>query len=241
MVGKSKIKLINSLAQKKQRYKQGLFMVEGIKAITELLNSSFELYLLFSERPIFDVLEGKMELVTPQELQKISNLTTPQTAVAIFRMPKPKKIIEGTFSIALDGLRDPGNLGTIIRLCDWFGIPDLVCSEDTVDCFNPKVVQATMGSIARVNIVYVNLETYLENSSAPIYGTFMEGKNIYETTSLDKEGILVLGNEANGISAEIEKLIPLKLAIPQFGKQKSTESLNVATAAAIFLSEFKRR
>lgn len=240
MVGKSKIKLINSLSQKKQRTKTGLFVVEGIKGIKELLASNFELEMLFSEESIFTVPDEKMQLLTAEELKKISKLATPQTAVALFRIPKTGAIGAEGFSVALDGVRDPGNLGTIIRLCDWFGIADLICSNDTVDCFNPKVVQASMGSIARVNIVYTDLENHLKQTANPIYGTFMNGENVYES-DLSSAGILVLGNEANGISTAISNLTDQKLAIPQFGEQKPTESLNVATATAILLSEFKRR
>jgi TrmH family RNA methyltransferase len=143
--------------------------------------------------------------------------------------------------VALDGIRDPGNLGTIIRLCDWFGIETLLCSNDTVDCYNPKVVQATMGSITRVTISYVDLELVLKNNiDQPVVGTFLKGENIY-MTQLPKSGILILGNEANGISEEVEKMVSQKLNIPRFGKSQSTESLNVATATAILLSEFRRQ
>jgi TrmH family RNA methyltransferase len=141
--------------------------------------------------------------------------------------------------IALDDIRDPGNLGTIIRLCDWFGIEQIICSEQTVDVFNPKVVQATMGSISRVSIRYQNLEDAISKSNLPAFGTFMDGKNVY-SEKLPKEGILILGNEANGISEKLEKLVDFKIAIPRFGSTQKTESLNVATATAIFLSEFKR-
>lgn len=141
--------------------------------------------------------------------------------------------------VALDDIRDPGNLGTIIRLCDWFGISELVCSEETVDIYNPKVVQATMGSIARVNVSYVNLEKFISETNLPVFGTFMDGVNIYKT-ELPKEGIIVMGNEANGISSQIEQTVNHRLAIPRFGNLQLTESLNVATATAIILSEFKR-
>ena len=142
--------------------------------------------------------------------------------------------------LALDDVRDPGNLGTIIRLCDWFGIEDLVCSSSTVDCFNSKVVQASMGSLTRVNISYVNLEVFLKESKTTILGTFMDGEVIYKT-NLPETGILVMGNEGNGISKTIENLTNQRLAIPRFGDVKATESLNVATATAICLNEFKRK
>jgi TrmH family RNA methyltransferase len=142
--------------------------------------------------------------------------------------------------LALDAVRDPGNLGTIIRLCDWFGIEHLVCSNTTVDCYNPKVVQATMGSLSRVQIDYVDLEAFLKTSKTQKFGTFMDGTNVYQT-ELPQNGILVLGNEANGISASIEMVINQKISIPRFGNLQATESLNVATATAILLSEFCRR
>lgn len=186
-------------------------------------------------------IDAKLEvLITESELKKISFLTTPNTALAVFEIPKPKKIQENSLIVALDAVRDPGNLGTIIRLCDWFGISDLVCSTETVDCFNPKVVQATMGSITRVNISYLDLNQFLSDTKLPVFGAFMEGANVYETTLINK-GVLVMGNEANGISKTIEALINNKISIPRFGNIQATESLNVATATAILLSEFKRR
>jgi TrmH family RNA methyltransferase len=141
--------------------------------------------------------------------------------------------------VALDSVRDPGNLGTIMRLCDWFGIEQLICSKETVDIYNPKVVQATMGSIARVHVSYVDLNDFLTTTTLPVFGTFMNGENIY-TTALPQEGIIVMGNEANGIAPELEKIIKNRLTIPRFGTIQKTESLNVATATAIVLSEFRR-
>ncbi|TDN94935.1 TrmH family RNA methyltransferase [Salegentibacter sp. 24] len=239
MVSKSQIKLITSLAQKKYRYKHGLFVAEGFKTISELLSSKFTLNRLFTLEADFGLDSNSVQMLDERELKKISFLKTPQAALALFEIPKEGSVGDKHLSLALDGVRDPGNLGTIIRLCDWFGITDLVCSRDSVDCFNPKVVQATMGSLARVNIVYRDLKTYLEKADLPIYGAFMEGKNIYKGKT-QSEAILVLGNEANGISTEIEALIDKKISIPRFGEYKEAESLNVATAAAILLSEFKR-
>ncbi len=239
MVGKNKIKLINSLKQKKQRIKNALFIAEGIKTVNELLRSSFELEMIFSTEPILEAPNEKFISVSDQELKKISQLTTPQTVLALFKIPAQKPISPNGLILALDGIRDPGNLGTIIRLCDWFGISNLICSKDTVDCYSPKVIQASMGSIARINLVYLHLENYLKNTTKPIYGTFLSGENIY-AAEFSNDGILVLGNEANGISAQIEKLATTKLSIPQFGETKTTESLNVATATAICLSEFRR-
>ena len=142
------------------------------------------------------------------------------------------------WTVVLDAVRDPGNLGTIIRLCDWFGVDELVCSSDTVDCYNPKVLQATMGSIARVSVTYTNIADYLSESERPIYGAYMDGASVYRT-NLGENGILVMGNEANGISEEIGKLITERISIPQFGVS-TTESLNVATATAILLNEIRR-
>ncbi len=239
MVSKSQIKLITSLGQKKYRQKNGLFVAEGIKVIRELLNSDFQLEKLFASEAIFDVSEDQFILAEERELKKISFLKTPQTALALFKIPQQNLGILDDLTVVLDGVRDPGNLGTIIRLCDWFGVKNLVCSQDTVDCFNPKVIQSTMGSITRVNVIYKNLANFLQSQDLVIYGTFMEGENVYQK-KLQQKAVLVMGNEANGISPEIEKLISEKISIPQFGQSQETESLNVATATAIFLSEFRR-
>ncbi|MBT8268431.1 MAG: RNA methyltransferase, partial [Bacteroidia bacterium] len=156
-----------------------------------------------------------------------------------FKIPEPAPIDQSGIIIALDAVNDPGNLGTIIRLCDWFGVRDLVCSSDTVDCYNPKVVQATMGSIARVNITYTSLDSFIKNSGMESYGAVMNGANIY-STDLPSSGILVFGSESHGISEELNSKLGKKLTIPRFGDDQQTESLNVANAVAIFLSEFRR-
>lgn len=241
MVSKSEIKLINSLAQKKYRFKHGLFIAEGIKVIKELLNSSFELEMLYAEADLFYTDTQKIRMVSTQELKKITQLKNPQMALALFKIPLQNNKSHHSFSLALDGVRDPGNLGTLIRLCDWFGVQQLWCSTDTVDCYNPKVVQASMGSLARVSCQYIDLPKLLKEISLPVFGAFMEGSTIYAENNLTAEGVLVLGNEANGISKEVASLVTSKLSIPQFGEIKKTESLNVATAGAILLSEFKRR
>ncbi len=204
MVSKSQIKLITSLGQKKYRQKNGLFVAEGIKVIRELLNSDFQLEKLFASEAIFDVSEDQFILAEERELKKISFLKTPQTALALFKIPQQNLGILDDLTVVLDGVRDPGNLGTIIRLCDWFGVKNLVCSQDTVDCFNPKVIQSTMGSITRVNVIYKNLANFLQSQDLVIYGTFMEGENVYQK-KLQQKAVLVMGNEANGISPEIEK------------------------------------
>ena len=240
MLTKNQIKLIVSLRQKRERLKQRLFLVEGKKAVDEFLRSNYKLHHIYALSDGFDCSSEKFSLISDAELKKISGLITPQHVVAIFEMPTSEKVSSNKLVLALDAVRDPGNLGTIIRLCDWFGIEHLVCSETTVDCFNPKVVQATMGSLTRVNVVYLDLEEFLKDSKVPKFGAFMDGKNIYES-ALPENGILIMGNEANGISLEIEKLIENKIRIPSFSSHQSTESLNVATATAILLSEFKRR
>jgi len=240
MVSKNQIKLITSLQQKKYRNQEQLFIAEGIKVVQELLNSNFELQDLFTTKKDFlTVSKNKVHAISEAELKKISALTTPNTCLAVFKIPKAKEIIEKGLIVALDDVRDPGNLGTIIRLCDWFGIETLFCTEESVDIYNPKVVQATMGSISRVNVVYGNLEAFLSQTKLPVFGTFMDGKNIYQE-KLPKEGIIIMGNEANGISSSVEKLVSERIAIPRFGNLQVTESLNVATATAIMLSEFKR-
>lgn len=240
MVSKNQIKLITALQQKKYRKQHKLFIAEGIKVVDELLNSDFELQELYTTQPVFEgITNANIIKITETELKKISALTTPNTCLAVFKMPDEKQPANTGLIVALDDVRDPGNLGTIVRLCDWFGIKHLVCSEQSVDVFNPKVVQATMGSITRVNVVYTNLEDYTATTSLPVFGTFMDGKNIYNE-QLPIEGIIVMGNEANGISDTIAQKVTHKIAIPRFGTLQETESLNVATATSIVLSEFRR-
>ncbi|MES2575104.1 MAG: RNA methyltransferase [Bacteroidota bacterium] len=240
MVSKNQIKLITSLQQKKYRQTNQLFFAEGIKVIQELVASNFELVHLYTTQNDFEgVSKEKKIIISETDLKKISALATPNTCLALFKIPAEKKVIESGLILALDSIRDPGNLGTILRLCDWFGIDQLICSKETVDIYNPKVVQATMGSIARVNVNYIDLESFLNQTKLPVFGTFMNGTNIYKT-DLPNEGIIIMGNEANGISPQLEKLAKKRLTIPRFGNLQKTESLNVATATAIILSEFRR-
>jgi len=240
MLSKNQIKLITSLQQKKYRKQQQLFFAEGIKVIQELLNSNFELEHLFVTDAVFpEVSKSKISIVTEAELKKVSALTTPNNCLALFKIPNEQPVRESGLIIALDDIRDPGNLGTILRLCDWFGVKQVVCSTETVDIYNPKVVQATMGSITRVNVVYTDLKQFIQKTKLPVFGTFMDGEDIYKS-QLPTEGVIVMGNEANGISSEIEKLTKNRISIPRFGDLQQTESLNVATATAISLSEFKR-
>jgi TrmH family RNA methyltransferase len=240
MLSKNQIKLITSLQLKKQRNTHRLFFAEGIKVIQELLESKFELEHLFTTQNDFqEVQSDKKVNIDEGDLKKISALATPNSCLAVFKIPSEKKIEESGLILALDAVRDPGNLGTILRLCDWFGINQMICSKDAVDIYNPKVVQATMGSIARVTVSYMDLASFISQTKMPVFGTFMKGDTIYKTV-LPQEGVIVLGNEANGISPELEILIKKRLTIPRFGPIQKTESLNVAAAAAVILSEFRR-
>ena len=238
-LSKSQLKLITSLRKKKYRIATNLFIVEGIKVVNEFLNSTFELEQLFcidaSEYKDYE----KCTIISEADLKKISNLTTPNNVVAIFKIPTTNFIEKEGLVLVLDEINDPGNLGAIIRLCDWFGIDQLICSKDTVDCYNAKVVQASMGSLTRVSIFYMDLEAYLKSTKKPTYATLMNGENVYKTT-LPNNAILVMGNEANGISKAVLELLDNTISIPRFGNLQQTESLNVATATAILLSEFKR-
>jgi len=231
MVSKNQIKLITGLQQKKYRNEHQLFLAEGVKVIQELLQSNIVLDHLFETESIFEAV--------PAAQKTMSALNTPSSCLAVFHIPAPKPIDSRGLIVALDDIRDPGNLGTIIRLCDWFGVTQLLCSKETVDLYNPKVIQATMGSVSRVQVNYVDLATFISETTLPVFGTFMDGKNIYKE-SLPSEGILIFGNEANGISPALEQKIKNRIAIPRFGNLQQTESLNVATATAIFLSEFRR-
>jgi len=223
--------MVRSLQQKKFRDELGLFVAEGDKCISEL-TKTFELVHLYREG----------ENATRTEIEQMSGLRTPQGVIGVF---KKHSICDFKFKIcdlilALDGIQDPGNLGTIIRTCDWFGVHDIVCSLDTSDCYNPKVVQATMGALARVRVHYVDLPKWLAAQQIPIIGTLLEGKDMYEVP-LPKEGIIVMGNEGNGISQEVRKLISLPIRIPSYPKNVETsESLNVSIATAIVLAEFRR-
>ena len=231
-------KLITSLSQKKYRQKHQLFIAEGVKVVEEFLKSSYELEILFSTDPYFSFLDCFVQ-VTNQELKKISSLKTPNKVLALFKIPSEKKVNSSGLIVALDTINDPGNLGTIIRLCDWFGVEQLVCSKETVDCYNTKVVQASMGSLTRVSTSYLNLPEYLKTVSIPIYIADMNGVNIHKT-NLPTSAVLVMGNEANGISDTLKSLISNKISIPRYGDSMQVESLNVATATAILLNEFRR-
>lgn len=249
-ISKNQIKLIKSLEIKKYRKKENLFFCEGIKIFETLLNSDFKINTIFGTQEFFGQFEKELENlnfveVSENELNKISSLTTPQKVIAIVEIPEnniPKINYNNELVIFLDKIQDPGNLGTIIRIADWFGIQNIICSDDSVDVYNPKTIQATMGSIFSVKTYYSNLSEIFRTiePNIPVYGTFMNGENIYEK-NLTKNGIIVMGNEANGISEEIENFITSKIAIPNFNENKKAESLNIAIATAITCSEFRRK
>lgn len=242
MISKNQIKFIKQLELKKYRRREGLFVAEGPKVVGDLVESGFIPSLIFStDKWIVPCNIQQSVLVTEEELHKISFLQNPQDVLGIFEIPHPKLLHDNGLILALDGVQDPGNLGTIIRIADWFGISTIYCSSDTVDAWNPKVVQATMGSIARVDIIYTDLAELLAKAKVPIYGTLLDGENIY-AHPLSRDGIIVMGNEGNGITENVRKLLTDKLLIPHFHNGNShAESLNVAIATAITCSEFRRR
>ena len=254
-ISKNQIKFIRQLEQKKFRRREGLFVAEGTKVVGDLLahyqpHSIFATPDWLAEHPtvpetVAEPAEGSIVTeVTPDELSRISFQQHPQQVLALFPIPTHSSLftIHSSLSLALDGIQDPGNLGTIIRIADWFGIETIFCSEDTVDAWNPKVVQATMGSIARVNIIYISLTKLIDSLPAdyPVYGTLLDGDNIY-TQTLTPHGLIVMGNEGNGISPEIRQKVNHRLLIPSYRTDDTAESLNVAIATAITCAEFRRR
>jgi TrmH family RNA methyltransferase len=247
MISKNQIKFIRQLELKKYRKREGLFVAEGPKVVGDLLRRYTPKAVFATKEwiPSTEVSPSCLTLVTEDELQRISFLQHPQQVLALFPIPSDSStfhLLPSALSLALDGVQDPGNLGTIIRIADWFGIDTIYCSEDTADAYNPKTVQATMGSIARVHISYCDLAKLFETlpSDYPIYGTLLDGEDIYQQP-LTKEGIIVMGNEGNGISEAIRQKVNHKLLIPCFRQGDTAESLNVAIATAITCSEFRRR
>lgn len=251
MLSKNRIKLIHSLEKKKYRNEEGLFVAEGPKLIEELLNCYQPQYLaatpewMQQHRKQVNLPDEVCDEVSQDELNKASLLRTPQQVLALFRLPNDKATLaeEAAHSLclALDGVQDPGNIGTIVRLADWFGIRHIFCSKETVDVYSPKAIQATMGAIARVRVHYIDLYEELKSCSAPIYGTHLDGDNLYENT-LTPYGVIVMGNEGNGISAQISTLVNKRLFIPPYPQHSDkVESLNVAIATAIICAEFRRR
>ncbi|WP_209391114.1 RNA methyltransferase [Chryseobacterium sp. RR2-3-20] len=234
------IKILQSLDKKKFRQKYNLFLVEGNKTILELSNSKFKIKEIFStQENNFISDDVKFTHITENELRKISFLKTPKDSIAVCHLLDEDDFMDKDFQLVLDGIQDPGNLGTIIRLADWFGIEQIVCSEDTVDFYNPKVIQATMGSFTRVKIHYCNLQKYLSETQNKNIGTDMDGENLYSFEKPEKVN-LILGNEGNGMRKETENLLHNKITIPRFGKSQSTESLNVSMAAGIILGQLFR-
>ncbi len=246
MISKNQIKFIRSLELKKNRKRESLFVAEGPKVIEELLKLKTPHTIIATKEwidnnpKISNVIE-----VSERELESASLLKTPQQVLALFAIETTEQdlnIDNNKLYLALDGIQDPGNLGTIIRIADWFGIDTIYCSNETVDVYNPKVIQATMGSIARVKVIYTDLYNMISNLSdeMPVYGTFLDGSDIYKN-ELRPNGIIVMGNEGKGITKELKSLITNKLLIPSFSIGDTAESLNVAIATAITCSEFKRR
>ena len=240
MLSKNDIKLIKSLKYKKQRYLNKMIVVEGKKSIYEFINSKFVLHKLFS----IDISEFSVNNVvrlSKSELEKISFLSNPNDHLAIFKIPNEKPVNKNNLLVGLESINDPGNLGTIIRTCEWFGVEDIVCSLDSVDCYNPKVVQSAMGSLSRVNITYLDLENFLNSESLNRFGTFINGESVYENKISTDNGIVVFGNEANGISSNLRSLIDVELTIPRFNNKSYPESLNLSNSLGIILSEFSRK
>lgn len=247
MISKNQIKFVRQLEQKKYRQKEGLFVAEGPKVVGDLLRHGWQpkaLYATSAWEGMGSMTDSGGIQVSDEELQRLSFLQHPQQVLAVFPLPANRQmppLKQGRLYLALDGVQDPGNLGTIIRIADWFGIDAIYCSTDTADVWNPKVVQATMGSIARVSLYYTDLPQMLKSAEVPVYGTLLDGEDIY-SQSLSSDGIIVMGNEGNGLSAPVRELVDRKLLIPSFNSSPDmAESLNVAIATAITCSEFRRR
>ena len=248
MLSKNKIKYIHSLELKKNRKKEGVFVAEGHKLVGDLL-PYFHCRLILATttwlEEHLDIQADEIIEITSEELVKASLLKTPQEVLAIFEQPQynyTTDVIKDSLCLALDDIQDPGNLGTIIRLADWFGIEHIFCSQGTVDVYNSKVIQATMGALARVKVHYCNLPELISSlKNVPVYGTFLDGENIYNKP-LSENGLIIMGNEGNGVSKEVSQLINNKLYIPNYPTGRATsESLNVAIATAVVCAEFRRR
>lgn len=246
MLSKNQIKYINSLQQKKFRLEHQSFVVEGAKSVIELLKSNFEIELLFVTQLFFKENEALLqnlsttpEVVEENELEKAGSFSSNNAALAVVKTKKNVDLLvsDNEFALILDDIRDPGNLGTIIRIADWYGITKIICSNSTVDVYNPKVINSTMGSFTRISLYYTDLEDFIKNQRVNIYGTLLEGENIHKT-NFANSGYIVIGNEANGISEEIIKLITHKITIPKFG---GAESLNAGIATAVVLDNVFRR
>ena len=246
MLSKSQISLLKSLKNKNERILNGLFLVEGYKSVYEFLNSPFEIEAIYYTTSfVSNVLNLSQKInlfeISDNEMEKISSLKTPQPILALVKIPTLTPLLniqlKKMFTLILDGIQDPGNMGTIIRIADWFGIKNIICSFDTVDVYNPKVVQASMGSLSRINVYYDDIVDFLGKTELPIFGALLKGENIYQT-NFGYEGLIVMGNEGSGMRASIEALITSPITIPKVG---SAESLNVGIATAIFCSEITRK
>ncbi len=249
MFSKSKIKLIKSLERRRYRDETGLFVAEGPKVVGELMAVMRPQYVCVTAScmesfPLEWHQAAELDVVSDGDLERASFLRAPQGVVALFQIPRFEwngAVARSSLCLALDGVQDPGNVGTIVRAADWFGIEDILCSVQTADVYAPKAVQATMGALARVRIHPVSLPQELEGLGAPVYGTFLDGDNLYRN-QLGNTGIIVLGNEGNGISPEVEQRVTHRLLIPSYPPGRPTsESLNVGVAASIVLAEFRRR
>ena len=238
MISKNQIKFIKSLSLKKNRVKAQLFIAEGEKIVNELLNSNFEIEHIYATKQFSGInrcQKSAITLITNDELLRISNLPSPSNVLAIVKFSQKESEKSHGIKLVLDEVNDPGNLGTIIRICDWFNVTQIICSKGTVDCYNPKVVQSAMGSLFRIDIKYFNLTTYLANVDTPVYGAYMNGADVKEQ-EIPKQLHLIMGNEANGISESISKYITNKVSVKNIGN--NAESLNVAIATSILLHEF---
>ncbi len=247
MITRSDIKLVRSLGDKKSREENGLFVVEGHKMVHEAIASGFVIEKLFHTGRFDEYGKSFVERVGLTDMERLSRLKTPADSLALVRIPqwewRPESL-GNELTLALDDLQDPGNLGTIVRIADWFGIRRIIASLATADCFNPKVVQATMGAIFRVEVHYGDLSVWLteaRNAGVDIYGTFLEGENMYDVP-LNPCGIIVIGNEGNGIGRQVSSLVTRRLFIPSYpADRRGSESLNAAVAAALACAEFRRR
>jgi len=238
---KAEIKQIKQLQQKKYRQEYKQFIVEGWKSIRDFILSGYKPVKIYATTEKDDAvfLKSDFEIISSKILQQISALKNPNDMLAVFSFKTKTDLPESGLILSLDNLQDPGNLGTIIRTADWFGIKNIVCSLGTVDCYNPKVVQASMGSLARVQVFYTDLPKYLSSLKIPVYGTFLEGENIYQSVLPDQAAI-VIGNEGQGISTQTAECITRKITIPK-APTSAAESLNASVATAIVINEFKRK
>jgi len=246
MISKNQVKFLKSLHQSKYRRKEQLFLAEGVKIVDEFIKSNYSIKTIYAIKEWVDNNADEFDNINEvslKELHSISLLKTPNQVLAVVEYPEDKNIVfdKGDLVLALDTIQDPGNLGTIIRIADWFGIKKIICSNETADALNPKVVQATMGAITRVDIEYTDLPSWIAKlpDTTPVYGTLLDGDNMYKT-DLSNDGVIVVGNEGNGISSEVQKVLTHRIKIPAYGNSMM-ESLNVAIATSLVCAEFRRK